>query len=184
MRKGHACHFRCHGGASDQLRLDVLGTMRGVAPFAQLWERRAQLNVPGAGRLAVLALPDLVRSKKTQRDKDWVMIRRLVEADIAAHGRDAGQDRLAFWMRECRSPSLLVRLATQHPSLARKIARDRPLLAYARADDTPRLERLLRKEETREREKDQRYWSPLRGELEAMRIGRPRRRLARRHIRT
>jgi len=27
-----------------------------------------------------LSLPDLVQAKKTQRDKDWPMIRRLVEA--------------------------------------------------------------------------------------------------------
>jgi hypothetical protein len=40
-----------------------------------------------AGPIEVLSLPDLVTAKKTQRDKDWPMITRLVEADYADNRR-------------------------------------------------------------------------------------------------
>ncbi len=56
-----------------------MSVMRGVGPFEELWERRTTLAI-GADEVDLLSLPDLVRAKKTQRDKDWPMIRRLVEA--------------------------------------------------------------------------------------------------------
>lgn len=43
--------------------------------------RRTTIQDPDANfSYEVLAIEDLVRAKKTQRDKDWPMIRRLVEA--------------------------------------------------------------------------------------------------------
>ena len=62
------------------LRIDVMSVMRGVDPFAQLWDRRTTLHVAPAEEYDLLSLPDLVNAKKMQRDKDWPMIRRLVEA--------------------------------------------------------------------------------------------------------
>jgi hypothetical protein len=70
-----------------------MSKMRGVDPFEKVWKRREVVNLPGVGRLSVLALPDLVRAKKTQRDKDWPMVRRLVEADIARAAVEPGQAR-------------------------------------------------------------------------------------------
>jgi len=174
LLKGHACHFRCRGGVVDQLRVDVLGTLRGVASFEQLWQRRRQIAVPGAGELAVLSLPDLIIAKKTQRDKDWAMIRRLVEADMAAHAGTRSRRRLAFWMLECRTPALLAELARRRPSLARDLSCQRPLLAHARRGPFGMVEKLLRAEETAHREEDRRYWAPLREELQALRAARRR----------
>jgi protein-disulfide isomerase-like protein with CxxC motif len=46
------------------------------------------------------AIEDLVRAKKTQRDKDWPMIRRLVEAHYEEN-QDAPSDAMInFWLRE------------------------------------------------------------------------------------
>jgi len=55
LNRGHAVHFRCARDDVRDLRIDVM------------------------------ALPDLVLAKKTQRDKDWPMIRRLVERHYDAH---------------------------------------------------------------------------------------------------
>ncbi len=43
----------------------------GVAEFS----RDTDLALPGVGEADLLSLPDLVAAKKTQRDKDWPMLR-------------------------------------------------------------------------------------------------------------
>lgn len=81
LARGHAIHFRCHHPDALGLRIDVMSVMRGVDPFAQLWDRRTTLHVAPAEEYDLFSLPDLVDAKKTQRDKDWPMIRRLVGRD-------------------------------------------------------------------------------------------------------
>jgi hypothetical protein len=44
LRRGHAVHFRCRHPEADGLRVDVMSTMRGVAEFPELRERRATLQ--------------------------------------------------------------------------------------------------------------------------------------------
>ena len=61
-----------------------MSKMRGVDEFAKLWARRTTLQYDRQ-LIDVLALPDLVVAKKTQGDKDWPMIARLVEANYFAH---------------------------------------------------------------------------------------------------
>ncbi len=170
--RGHACHFRCLAADLNNVRVDVMSKMRGVDPFEKLWKRRELVNLPGVGRLSVLALPDLVRAKKTQRDKDWPMVRRLVEADIARAAEEPGRERLAFWFRECRTFELLRNLGQQYPRQAKREAVRRPALRAALKGDRARTAKLLRKEEDRERELDRRYWAPLKTELERWRLGR------------
>ena len=62
------------------MRVDVMSKMRGVDAFPKLWKRRTTIELPDGTRCDLLSLPDLVQAKKTQCDKDWPMIRRLVEA--------------------------------------------------------------------------------------------------------
>lgn len=124
LRRGHACPFRCRAPGFHGLRIDVMSRMRGVDPFARLWKRRQVIHVPRVGPISVMALSDLVQAKKTQRDKDWPMIRRLIEADIArtADG-DPDPGRLEFWLWECRTPAILRDLASRFPDVAKKLAR-------------------------------------------------------------
>ncbi|MGH9391132.1 MAG: hypothetical protein ACRD1Z_16070, partial [Vicinamibacteria bacterium] len=103
LARGHACHFRCLAANLNHVRIDVMSKMRGVEPFEKLWKRREVIDLPGVGRLSVMGLPDLVRAKKTQRDKDWPMVRRLVEADLARATDEPGRARVVFWFRECRT---------------------------------------------------------------------------------
>ena len=80
LRHGHAVHFRCAHPEALDLRIDVMSVLRGVDPFDVLWERRTSVEL-GSGLTAdLMALPDLVKAKKTQRDKDWPMIpKRLID---------------------------------------------------------------------------------------------------------
>jgi hypothetical protein len=143
-----------------------------VDSFEKLWKRREVVNLPGVGRLSVLALPDLVRAKKTQRDKDWPMVRRLIEADIARASDEPGVARVAFWLRECRTLELLRDLGQRYPRLAKREAVRRPAMRAALKGDAAKTAVLLRQEEDRERELDRRYWAPLKAELERWRLGR------------
>jgi hypothetical protein len=110
LTRGHACHFRFPKGDPKGLRIDVIAKMRGVASFPLLWRNRREVKLPGVGRIAVMGLKDLVRSRKTQRDRDWPMIRRLVEADMYNAVPDPPLDQIRFWLSECRTPELLIAL--------------------------------------------------------------------------
>ncbi len=169
LRRGHACHFRSLDPEDHRLRIDVMAVMRGVDPFRSLWERREEFAVPGGGSLRVLGLPDLVQAKKTQRDKDWPMIRRLVEADCVRHAGTPSPARVEFWLGECRSPELLKELTGKFTPAAHRLSRQRPALAAALGGDLAATAQHLWEEERRERELDRAYWTPLRAELEHFR---------------
>ena len=80
LNRGHAVHFRSRHPEAPGLRVDVMARMRGVDPFPLLWDRRTTVTDDDGSVYELLAVTDLVRAKKTQRDKDWPMIRRLLEA--------------------------------------------------------------------------------------------------------
>lgn len=171
LRRGHACHFRCHADGVEGLRIDLMAKMRGCTDFDELWKRRSIVQLPEIGEIGLLSLPDLIQAKKTQREKDWPMIRRLIETDVAQNDKNAAPEKIVFWLRECRTPVLLVQLARQYAEACGKAAEYRPLLIAAREQNLSELESLLLKEEMDEREKDREYWRPLRGELEQWRRG-------------
>jgi hypothetical protein len=169
LRRGHAIHFRCQHPEAFQMRVDVMSQMRGVDAFGKLWRRRTTLQIPGSEKCDLLSLPDLVQAKKTQRDKDWPMIRRLVEAHYFENQRKPTPAQVRFWFKELRTPELLVELARRYPAICRRLARQRPLLAQARSQKLDNLEQALVAEETAERQRDKEYWLPLRRELEKLR---------------
>ncbi len=171
LERGHACHFRCAIKGLEGFRIDLMAKMRGCPDFDALWKRRSIVSLPGVGRIGVLSLADLVRAKKTQRGKDWPMIRRLVEADMAGTAGRVTKGKITFWLLECRTPALLVELAAEKKALCRSLVERRPLLAAALKADTGGLEFLLAEEEKEEKGKDREYWLPLRKELEEWRLG-------------
>ncbi|MFO1492427.1 MAG: hypothetical protein U1F77_15380 [Kiritimatiellia bacterium] len=170
LLRGHAVHFRCHHPEAARMRVDVMARMRGVAPFQELWERRTTLEGEDGTRYELLSLPDLVAAKKTQRDKDWPMIRRLIEADVASALRaDAPPSpaRIRFWLSETRSPDVLRDLCRAYPAERDQIVPSRPLLALI--DQEEALTAALQAEESTGRALDRAYWAPLRRELEDFR---------------
>jgi hypothetical protein len=173
LHRGHAVHFRCRHEEAAGLRVDVMSKMRGVEDFEQLWARRTTLQGDDGTVYELLALPDLVQAKKTQRDKDWPMIRRLIEADYAACGGIPTPAQIRFWLAEGRTPELLIELARRAPVEAEGLAlSSRPLLNAAIRGATAELEEDLIREERAQREQDKAYWAPLRKELETMRHAR------------
>jgi hypothetical protein len=173
LNEGLAIHFRCRQPEVAGLRIDVMAQMRGVAPFPELWARRTTLIFEEEA-LEVMALPDLVAAKKTQRDKDWPMIRRLVEVNYLSHRDDPTEDRVRFWLRELRTPEILVEVVQAHAGLAEEVSRERALLKLATPEnlESGLLGRALRDEEEAVRRLDTEYWKPLREQLERIRRGR------------
>lgn len=171
LEAGHAVHFRCRRPDVDGMRLDVMSKLRGLPDFETLWGRRTTLETAG-GDIDVLSLPDLVIAKKTQRDKDWPMLARLVEAHYARHADAPDDAMLDFWLRELRSPAILVDVARSAPDACRRLSAVRPLLGHAAAGSESLLAAALRAEEESEREADRLYWAPLKRELEQLRRAR------------
>jgi hypothetical protein len=174
LRKGHSIHFRCHQAEAAGMRVDVMTTMRAVDPFPSLWRRRTTMALDNDLECNLLSLPDLVKAKKTQRDKDWPMIRRLVEVNYFRYRDRPTQQQLRFWLLELRTPELLIELATRKPQLRNRLAKIRPLLREAAAGRETLLAEALLREESAEREADRQYWSPLKKELEQIRLSRRR----------
>jgi hypothetical protein len=169
LRRGHAIHFRCRHPEALRMRVDVMSKMRGVDPFPKLWKRRTTIELPDGTLCDLLSLPDLVQAKKTQRDKDWPMIRRLVEAHYFQHHDHPNAQQIRFWLQELRTPELLVEAARNHPAVCRRIIPTRPLLSHAQVEEIEHLQKALNIEESVERERDRQYWLPLRAELERLR---------------
>ncbi|HVC97289.1 MAG TPA: hypothetical protein VND64_26650, partial [Pirellulales bacterium] len=131
LLQGHACHFRAGIPGADGLRVDVMSVMRGCDPFGELWARRRSVNVPSVGNVHVMGLADLVKAKKTQRDKDWPMLRRLVEADYHQRSKRPSAIQIELWLREARTPEFLLKLVHTYPRRARRIATSRVAVRHA-----------------------------------------------------
>ena len=169
LARGHAVHFRCRHPDARGMRVDVMAVMRGVAPFRELWQRRTTVEDESGTRLEIIALADLVKAKKTQRDKDWPMLRRLVEAHFVEHRQNPTAEQVQFWLLESRTPSILFRVAEQYPDQLDLAAPRRPLLSCVAEKDEARLLEALAREEQQQRQADRDYWKPLRAELEQLR---------------
>jgi hypothetical protein len=172
---GHVVHFSVPAipveGSASPLRVDVMSVMRGVDAFPALWSRRATLalreTLTGDEVLVdVMALPDLVNAKKTQRDKDWPMIRRLVDASYAnGLDTDASTEQVAFWLAELRIPEFLHDVVHRFPDASEASSRVAVQVARRGGDVEPALEA----ERQHEVALDRAWWAPLRRELEALR---------------
>lgn len=173
LHHGLSVHFRCQRDDVQGLRLDVMERIRGLAPFADLWSRRTEATFETGLAVTLLSLPDLVLAKKTQRDKDWPMIRRLIEVNYLRHRDAPTPEQVDFWLHEARSEFILLELAKHREAECRDAAVARPLLHHALAGEETSLATALTQEQLAEMAADRAYWKPLRAELEALRLRRP-----------
>jgi hypothetical protein len=169
LDRGHAIHFRCKHPDANGVRLDIMSVMRGVERFGLIWDRRTTVSI-GDEQIDVLGLPDLIAAKKTQRDKDWPMIRRLVDVNYLENRGCETSELLSFWMNELRSPETLRQVVEQHAEAASQVDRQVVKRILAGADDGDLSADLL-SEEQAVRQADKEYWEPLKRELSALRRG-------------
>ncbi len=168
LQRGHAVHFRCRRPDVAGLRLDLMTKPPRLPDLDAVWQRRVVVELD-VGPVSVVALEDLVATKKTQRDKDWATIGELIEADMIAHGTNPSQSRVEFWLREAREADALIELASAFRGVAEALAAERPLLGAAVGQDRGKLELELAQEQIRGKQADREYWAPLRAELELLR---------------
>ena len=169
---GLAVHFRCQAEGVAGLRVDLMSRLRGVDEFRKLWERRFTIDDGAGAEINIMAVEDLVMAKKTQRDKDWPMIQRLMEVRYFRAGENPGEKEVDFLLMELRTPELLIDLVRSHSDSAAKLSDARPLLELARQAELSSLERALIDEMLEEKECDRQYWNPLRAKLEELRRSR------------
>lgn len=169
LKKGHACHFRCHAKGVENLRIDIIGKLRGCSNFETMWNRRTTAVLSNSLKIDILGIADLVKCKKTQRDKDWFMLNRLVENDILLNQPNANEGKIKWWFLECRSTETLFNLVQKFPGYIDNCIKERPLLKYVKENNKETLEKMLYEEEVLERNKDEQYWAPLKKELSKLR---------------
>lgn len=170
FHRGHAIHFRCHAPGVEGLRVDLMSKLRLLDPFETLWERRTTFVDEAGEEFNLLSVPDLVRSKKTSRNKDWPVIELLVNIHIHENSAAPRPDWIRFWLSECRTPVQLVALARRFTAECGALTPIRPLLNHALTADPAALIPALDAEMRAEQAVDRAYWEPVRRELEAMRL--------------
>lgn len=169
LARGHAVHFRCSATGVEGLRVDIMTRLRAMPEFASLWERRTTLVDDEDIEYHLLCIPDLVHAKKTQRSKDWPMIELLVTIHYRENARAATDHHVDFWLREARTPELLVELCHRFPTPAAELTPHRPLIRLAHERLLDDLRAALDAEVRAEQARDRDYWEPLRRELEEFR---------------
>ena len=97
------------------------------------------------------------------------MIRRLVDAHYEQFHLEANEDRVRFWLRESRSPGVLIRIGSEYSGIVQQEIGRRPLLAKLESASEKTLLQELENEQGLEKEADRKYWSPLKRELEQLR---------------
>jgi len=168
--RGHAIHFRCRAAGVEGLRVDLMSKLRLLDSFGSLWERRTTFVDEEGNEFNLLSVPDLVRSKKTARNKDWPVIELLVNIHIHENSAAPKPEWIRFWLSECRTPVQLVALARHFCTQTRELTSIRPLLRHALSGDEAALIPELDAEMRAEQALDRAYWEPVRRELEAMRL--------------
>jgi hypothetical protein len=168
LDRGHAIHFRCHAPGVEKLRIDLMSRMRGVDPFPDLWKRRTTIEVDDL-QIDLLALPDLIAAKRTQRDKDWLMTDRLIESHYVRHCQSATPEQVSFWLTESFDLELLARISAEFPEDARRIGTRREAVRALGITDSQLAARALSQERESIMQADRDYWAPLRKELEELR---------------
>jgi hypothetical protein len=171
LARGHAVHFRCASPGVEELRVDVMTRMRGVPDFVTLWERRTIFQDDQGAEYHLLSVPDLVQAKKTQRAKDWPVIELLVTIHYRENAFNPQPSWIEFWLREARTPELIIQLVERFPEEAHLIEPQRCLLVHARQRDLESLRIALDAEVREEQARDRAYWEPLKREIEAFRRG-------------
>ena len=84
-----------------------------------------------------------------QRDKDWPMIRRLMDSHYDEYRTQPTDDRVRFWLRESRTPDVLIAVAAEYHDLCREVMKIRPLLVELSEHAAPRFARSLLKKKLR-----------------------------------
>lgn len=169
LARGHAVHFRCHAAGVEGLRVDVMTRLRAMPEYEALWDRRTTFVDVDGVEYHLLCIPDLVQAKKTQRSRDWPVIELLVTIHHREHANTAPDDCIDFWLREARTPELLVELCRRFPKRAAELTACRPLIRLAEEPSLDELRTALDAEVRAEQTRDREYWEPLRRELEQLR---------------
>lgn len=170
LERGHAVHFRCQQSGVENLRIDIMTKLRGLANFETLWERRTIFQDNQNTEYQLLSIPDLVLAKKTQRSKDWPIIELLVAIHYLENRRTPTPNRIDFWLLESRTPEILVELVEAFPYESMAAIGKRDLLRLAVVKDMTGLRTSLDIERQEEQTRDRLYWEPLKKEMERFRF--------------
>ncbi|MBW1855093.1 MAG: nucleotidyl transferase AbiEii/AbiGii toxin family protein [Deltaproteobacteria bacterium] len=173
LRKGHGVHFRFTYREQTFL-IDILGKPPRVIPnFNQAYKDANhiewhELSVP------VIDIKRLIATKKTERDKDYTVIKDLVDLlfEEVRSNRSQRKKFLTWLLQELRTPKYLKTITREWEygkQYALKTGREAAILACSKNATEEEIQAALDKEKEILRKADKQYWKPIRNEIKIMR---------------
>ena len=171
LKKGHGVHFKFRHNGYEYL-IDILGQPPRVKSFNAAIKKASfikwnSLSVP------VIDVQSLVETKKTNRDKDYLVIQKLTD-DVYKTVKKSSVKKAAaiIWLMEnLRTPRHLLDVVKNWPkgkALAKKCKRPVVKLILA-GDSREKLMSALMYEQERLKEKNREYWKPFLAEIRGLR---------------
>ena len=171
LKKGHGVHFRFSYKGHNFL-IDILGKPPRVSGFLPAWKNAEPIQWHGL-KIPVLDIRRLVDTKKTNRERDYLVIQSLTELVFENAIRNKSTQKLvAGWLaKESRNPSHLKMIARTWKNGKKVLLESkRPAAILAAQGATvPQIKAELEIEKERLKKENIEYWRPLIHELRRLR---------------
>lgn len=171
LKKGHGVHFRFEVQGRD-FRIDILGRPPRVSDFSSALKDTERVEWHGLN-VPVLDIPRLVATKKTDRERDYLVIQLLGEMVFEEVKKKKTLRKAAMtWLAgESRNPEhLLTIVRTWEGGQKALLESKRPAAILAARGATPaEIQEALDEEKERLKEENRTYWRPLISELRQLR---------------
>jgi hypothetical protein len=171
LRKGHGVHFKFNHKGREFL-IDILGKPPRVSGFVAAYRDSRRIKWHGLD-VPVLDIPRLVMTKKTNREKDYLVIENLTESVYkTAVGNPGLRSSAVFWLlQESRKPEHLIAMTKKWKgagTLALKSGRP-AAVAAAKGKKAHEIQKALDEEKEALKKANVEYWRPFIADLRKMR---------------
>lgn len=167
LKKGHGVHFRFKYQGRD-FYIDILGKPPRVSGFAPAWKDAERIEWHGLN-VPVLDIPRLVATKKTNRERDYLVIQLLGEMVFEQIRRDkvARESAISWLAKESRNPQHLKIIARRWEGGREALFNSKRPAAILAAQDASlvNIQKELDVEKEKLKKEDRKYWQPLISEL-------------------
>lgn len=171
LEKGHGIHFRFRYKECNFL-IDILGKLPRVSGFSTAWKNAERIQWHGL-KIPILDIRRLVNTKKTDRERDYLVIRSLTELVFknVRKNKSAQKSVISWLAKESRNPlhlKIIARSWENGKEILLKSKRPAAILS-ARMAPLQQIEAELEVEKERLKKENIEYWRPLIHELRQLR---------------
>jgi len=171
LKKGHGVHFRFKYQGRN-FYIDILGKVPRVSGFLSAWKEAERIEWHGLS-IPVLDIPRLVATKKTDRERDYLVIQLLGEMIFEQTKKNKITRRaIISWLaKESRNPQHLRTIAQKWENGTEELFNSKRPAAILAAQGASlvKIQEELDAEKERLKRENRQYWLPLIAELRQLR---------------